>query len=124
MLGLGLMLFCLRALKPGLQWKERPTAIAFWSVNLGLAAMVLLSMFPVGLMHAWASVEFGTWYARSAEFLQTPLVTRLRWMRMLVTLYSHSARLYLDGSYSGSLPGIHSRNNSSGKRQGAPTTKH
>jgi nitric oxide reductase subunit B len=44
--------------------------------------MVLLSMLPVGLMQAWASVEFGTWYARSAEFLQTPLVTRLRWMRM------------------------------------------
>jgi nitric oxide reductase subunit B len=82
MLGLGLMLFCLRALKPGRQWKERPLAIAFWSINLGLAAMVLLSMLPVGLMQAWASVEFGTWYARSAEFLQTPLLTRLRWMRM------------------------------------------
>jgi nitric oxide reductase subunit B len=44
--------------------------------------MVVLSMLPVGLMQAWASVEFGTWYARSAEFLQTPLLTRLRWMRM------------------------------------------
>jgi nitric oxide reductase subunit B len=39
-------------------------------------------MLPVGLMQAWASVEYGTWYARSAEFLQTPLLTRLRWMRM------------------------------------------
>ena len=82
MLGLGLMLFCLRALTPVRQWKERPLAIAFWSINLGLAAMVLLSMLPVGLMQAWASVEFGTWYARSAEFLQTPLLTHLRWMRM------------------------------------------
>lgn len=44
--------------------------------------MVLLSMLPVGLMQAWASVEFGTWYARSAELLQSPLLTRLRWMRM------------------------------------------
>ncbi len=77
-----LMLFCLRALRPGLQWKERPLAIAFWSINVGLAAMVVLSMLPVGLMQAWASVEYGTWYARSAEFLQTPLLTRLRWMRM------------------------------------------
>jgi nitric oxide reductase subunit B len=82
MLGLGLMLFCLRALRPGLQWKERPLAIAFWSINIGLAAMVLLSMLPVGLMQAWASVEYGTWYARSAEFLQTPLLMHLRWMRM------------------------------------------
>ena len=31
MLGLGLMLFCLRALRPGLMWKDRPLAIAFWS---------------------------------------------------------------------------------------------
>ena len=82
MLGLGLMLFCLRALRPGLKWRERPLAIAFWSINIGLALMVLLSMLPVGLMQAWASVEYGTWYARSAEFMQTPVLTRLRWMRM------------------------------------------
>ncbi len=82
MLGLGLMLFCLRALRPGLAWKDRPLAIAFWCINLGLLAMVLISMLPIGLMQAWASVEYGTWYARSAEFLQTPLISRLRWMRM------------------------------------------
>ena len=40
MLGLGLMLFCLRALRPGLKWKDRPLAIAFWSINIGLALMV------------------------------------------------------------------------------------
>ncbi|HZP24604.1 MAG TPA: nitric-oxide reductase large subunit [Terriglobales bacterium] len=92
MLGLGLMLFCLRALRPGLAWKDRPLAIAFWSLNFGLVAMVVMSMLPVGLMQAWASVEFGTWYARSAEFLQTPLITRLRWMRMFGdTLFAFGA---------------------------------
>ncbi len=30
MLGLGLMLFCLRALRPGLAWKDKPLAFAFW----------------------------------------------------------------------------------------------
>jgi nitric oxide reductase subunit B len=82
MLGLGLMLFCLRALRPGLLWKDRPLAIAFWSINIGLAAMVLLSTLPIGLAQAWASVEIGTWYARSSEFLHTPTLTWLRWMRM------------------------------------------
>jgi nitric oxide reductase subunit B len=82
MLGLGLMLFCLRALRPGLMWKDRPLAIAFWSINIGLATMVLLSTLPIGLAQAWASVEVGTWYARSSEFLHTPMLTRLRWMRM------------------------------------------
>jgi len=82
MLGLGLMLFCLRALRPGLMWKDRPLAIAFWSINIGLAAMVLLSTLPIGLAQAWASVEVGMWYARSSEFLHRPILTNLRWMRM------------------------------------------
>jgi len=92
MLGLGLMLFCLRALRPGLMWKDRPLAIAFWSLNIGLALMILISMLPVGLLQAWASVEYGTWYARSSEFMQTPLVNRLRWMRMIGdTLFAFGA---------------------------------
>lgn len=92
MLGLGLMLFCLRALRPGLMWKDRPLAIAFWSLNIGLALMILISMLPVGLLQAWASVEYGTWFARSAEFMQTPLVNRLRWMRMFGdTLFAFGA---------------------------------
>ncbi len=82
MLGLGLMLFCLRALRPGMAWKDKPLAIAFWSINLGLFAMVTISLLPIGLMQAWASVEHGTWYARSAEFLQTPLLNKLRWSRV------------------------------------------
>jgi len=76
------MLFCLRALRPGVMWKDRPLSIAFWSINSGLAAMVLLSTLLIGLAQAWASVEVGTWYARSSEFLHTPILTNLRWMRM------------------------------------------
>jgi nitric oxide reductase subunit B len=45
--------------------------------------MVLLSLLPIGLMQTWAAVETGTWYARSAEFLQTGLMDKLRWMRVL-----------------------------------------
>jgi nitric oxide reductase subunit B len=45
--------------------------------------MVLLSMLPVGLLQTWAAVEHGYWYARSAEFLHTPLMNGLRWMRVL-----------------------------------------
>ena len=33
-------------------------------------------------MQTWASVEYGTWYARSAEFLQTGFMNNLRWMRL------------------------------------------
>jgi nitric oxide reductase subunit B len=83
MLGLGLMLFCLRALRPGKAWKNGPLAFAFWAINIGLALMVLLSTLPIGLMQAWASVEYGTWYARSAEFMHSSGMNGLRWMRIL-----------------------------------------
>ncbi|BDG02634.1 nitric-oxide reductase large subunit [Anaeromyxobacter oryzae] len=82
MLGIGLMLFCLRALRPGAAWRERPIAVAFWLINCGLALMVLLSLLPVGILQTWASVETGTWWARSAEFLKTPLMDTLRWLRV------------------------------------------
>ena len=81
MLGMGLTLFCLRAMHPEKVWKEGLIRAAFWSINVGLLAMVTLSLLPVGLMQTWASVEHGYWYARSAEFLSGDLITRLRWMR-------------------------------------------
>jgi nitric oxide reductase subunit B len=45
--------------------------------------MVLIRMLPIGLMQAWALVEYGTWYARSAEFLHSPGMNQLRWLRMI-----------------------------------------
>jgi nitric oxide reductase subunit B len=82
MLGIGLMLFCLRALQPGRNWKEWPLKTSFWLINIGLALMVVLSLLPIGLLQTWASVEYGTWYARSSEFLQTGFMNHLRWMRL------------------------------------------
>jgi nitric oxide reductase subunit B len=82
MLGIGLMLFCLRAMRPERPWSERPMQISFWSINAGLFAMVVFSLLPVGLMQTWASVNVGYWYARSSEFLQTPVMTTLRWLRV------------------------------------------
>jgi nitric oxide reductase subunit B len=83
MLGLGLVLFTVKALRPALVWPERLLKVSFWSINLGLGAMVLLSVLPVGLLQTWAAVDTGYWYARSAEFLHTPLMEKLRWLRMV-----------------------------------------
>ncbi len=82
MLGIGLMLFCLRVLRPGVPWKEGLLKFSFWAMNGGLFAMCILSLLPVGLMQTWASVNRGYWYARSAEFLHTPLMHVLRLMRV------------------------------------------
>ncbi len=83
MLGIGLMLFCLKGLSTHHVWKTGALSFAFWAINLGLALMVLLSLLPVGLLQTWASVEHGMWYARSAEFLQTPRMDTLRWLRVI-----------------------------------------
>lgn len=82
MLGIGLMLICLRVLVPGCEWKDGLLKFSFWSLNGGLMAMCLLSLLPVGLMQTQASVEHGYWYARSAEFMQTDLMQTLKWMRV------------------------------------------
>ena len=83
MLGIGLMLFCLKGLATRHVWKTGALAFAFWAINIGLALMVLISVLPVGLLQTWASVEHGMWYARSAEFMQTPLLENLRWLRVV-----------------------------------------
>ncbi|HLP75596.1 MAG TPA: nitric-oxide reductase large subunit [Candidatus Paceibacterota bacterium] len=83
MLGIGLMLFCQRGLTNQRAWKTGVLAFSFWTINIGLALIVLLSLLPVGLLQAWASVEHGTWYARSAEFTQTGIMNNLRWLRVI-----------------------------------------
>ncbi len=83
MLGLGLMLFSLRAMRPEAVWKTGRLAFGFWAINIGLFAMVVLSLLPVGLMQTWASVEHGYWYARSAEFLQSGVINAFRWLRIV-----------------------------------------
>ncbi len=82
MLGIGLMLICLRVLIPGKQWKDGLLRFSFWSLNGGLMAMCVLSLLPVGLLQTKASVEQSYWYARSTEFMQSDLMQTLRWMRV------------------------------------------
>ena len=82
MLGIGLMLFCLRGLKPEAQWNPRLLQASFWSFNAGLAGMALLTLLPLGVMQLQAALEHGYWYARSAEFMGRPIVDLLVWLRV------------------------------------------
>jgi nitric oxide reductase subunit B len=83
LLGMGLMLFCLKGLATRNVWRTGVLGVSFWAINVGLALMVLLSLLPVGLAQTWASVEHGLWYARSAEFLQDDTLQRIRWLRVI-----------------------------------------
>jgi nitric oxide reductase subunit B len=83
MLGMGLVLFTVKALHPHLVWPEKLMKVAFWAINIGLGAMVIISVLPVGLIQTWAAVDVGYWYARSPELLQSPLMDALRWSRVI-----------------------------------------
>jgi len=82
MLGIGLMLFCLRGLKPDAIWQDGLLRSAFWALNVGLSLMALLTLLPLGILQLNAVLEHGYWFARSAEFMKQGIVHLLIWMRV------------------------------------------
>ena len=82
MLGIGLMLFCLRGLKPDALWHPGLLKASFWCFNIGLMLMALITLLPMGTLQLQAALEHGYWYARSAEFMGKPIIDVLVWMRM------------------------------------------
>jgi nitric oxide reductase subunit B len=81
-LGIGLMLFCLRGLRPNIAWNERILRTSFWAFNIGLAGMALLTLLPIGLIQLTAAIDHGYWYARSADLMQQPIIQLLVWLRV------------------------------------------
>jgi nitric oxide reductase subunit B len=81
-LGIGLMLFCLRGLKPNVEWNERVLNTCFWAFNIGLSGMALFTLLPIGVIQLSAAIDRGYWFARSAELMQQPLIQLLVWMRV------------------------------------------
>ena len=82
MLGIALVLFCLRGLRGQMRWNTAPLKTAFWCLNIGLALMAVLTLLPLGTLQLLAAIEHGYYYARSAEFMQKPIVDLLVWMRV------------------------------------------
>ncbi|MBE2291203.1 MAG: nitric-oxide reductase large subunit, partial [Xanthomonadaceae bacterium] len=79
-------------LKPDVVWSDKLLGTAFWALNIGLAGMALLTLLPLGILQLHAAIEHGYWYARSAEFMQQPIVDLLVWMRVPAdTLFSVGA---------------------------------
>ena len=81
-LGIGLMLFCLRGLRPHVAWNERVLRTSFWAFNIGLAGMALLTLLPIGIIQLSGAIDHGYWYARSADLMQKPIIHLLVWMRV------------------------------------------
>jgi len=82
MLGIGLMLFCLRGLFERSRHADRILAPAYWGMNIGLAMMVFLSLLPAGIYQAFWSVTQGMWYARSPGIIHSGVMETLVWLRV------------------------------------------
>lgn len=82
MLAAGLALFALRYLIPENRWPERAAKISFWSLNIGLAWMVFATLFPLGILQLFHSVNAGYFEARELKYLSSPMLRFIEWLRL------------------------------------------
>lgn len=82
MLAVGLALFCLRYLIPEDRWSDRAAKCSFWSLNLGLAWMVFATLFPLGLLQLYESINHGYFEARAFKFSRQPTNILIEWLRL------------------------------------------
>jgi nitric oxide reductase subunit B len=66
------------------QWvlPEKFIRVSFWGLNIGLALMVVSSLFPGGVLQFIDVLNNGYWHARSPEFLQGKIPHMIEWLRM------------------------------------------
>ena len=98
MLAIALMVFVLRQTASERDWPgiEKYIKVTFWGTNVGLAMMVVFSLFPGGVLQVWDVLEHGYWHARSLAYTGTTTARTLEWMRMpgdLVFIFAGSVPL-------------------------------
>ena len=82
MLGMGFIIICLRFYSDRV-WNSKKLKRAFWCLNIGLVAMVVLSLLPIGIIQAYTSITEGYSFARESDLLYSPTIQTLKWMRMI-----------------------------------------
>jgi len=84
MLGLGVLVFCLRSLQDDEAWRgtERWVRVGYWGLNAGLSLMILLDLFPAGVLQLWDVVANGYWHARRLDFSLGGAFHTLEWVRV------------------------------------------
>ncbi len=77
------LLFCCQHLFTQSAWNEKLVRTVFWSFQIGLAMMMFLDLFPVGLYQIYLVLTEGTWYARSTEVIMGPVFATLTYLRSI-----------------------------------------
>lgn len=85
MLGIALMVFVIRQTVDETLWQnlEKYIRVGFWGLNGGILMMVIMSMFPAGVLQLIDVLENGYWHARSLSYTGSHLARLLEWSRML-----------------------------------------
>ena len=84
MLALAVLVFCLRALNGDEAWhrSEKLIRTGFWGLNIGLGLMLLLDLFPGGVLQLWDVITNGYWHARRLTYLMSGTYHTLEWIRI------------------------------------------
>jgi nitric oxide reductase subunit B len=84
MLAVALMAFVLRETVSDSRWRmlERHLRCAFGGLNIGLAMMVALSLFPGGILQIRDVLEHGYWHARSIAYTGSETARLVEWLRL------------------------------------------
>jgi nitric oxide reductase subunit B len=88
MLSLALLTFALRQVLNDKQWAgiEKYIRVGFWGLNIGLLLMVLITLFPGGILQLVDVLNNGYWHARSQAFLGGSLIRFIEWIRIVPDL--------------------------------------
>ena len=84
MLALALMVFMLRQTSSDERWAgmEKYVRTGFWGTNIGLAMMVVFSLFPSGVLQVWDVIQHGYWHARALDYIGSSRSHLIEWMRL------------------------------------------
>ena len=84
MFAVAFMVFAIRQVLPDEEWArvEKYIRVSFWGLNIGLAGMVVLNLFPGGVLQFFDVLKNGYWHARGPEFLNARVTTFIEWMRL------------------------------------------
>jgi len=75
------MLFCCQHLVCETRWNAQLLRIIFWSLNIGVALMMFLDLFPVGVYQLITVLEEGFWKARSPKVVSGEIFRNLTILR-------------------------------------------